>query len=130
MADCFVAGEHSDVKLLPGYGGIRGISCKLGLVSYRVGETRYEPPAGAAFRFDAWCPEDARIRVIFFRDQEETKGFSATARIEGGGKWKSVLFDADDFKAEDGSVLGEFSGVLSVVIAGEGEFLVNNVLWI
>lgn len=129
IADCFADGVPG-VTLLPGYGGIKGIYSPSGLISYRVGEARYESPEHVSLRFDAYAKADARIRVTFYRNAEEKNGYSAEARVEGGGKWKSILFDANDFKSETGEHLEDFTGVVSVVFMGEGEVLVNNVLWI
>ncbi len=130
IADCFADGSSSDVRLVAGYGGIRGITADAGLVSYRVGESRYEPPEGASIRFDAWSEQDARLKIIFYKDAEENVGYSCEETIEGGGKWKSILLDAGDFKSETGAPLRDFSGVVSLVFFGDGEILVNNVIWI
>ncbi len=130
IADCFMDGTGSDVIQLPGYGGIKGITSPCGIITYRVGEPRYAAPEGASFRFDAYCKTDARVRVMFYKNDEECDGFTAEAPVEGGGKWKSVLMEAGDFKSETGAPLGDFSGVVSVVFYSDDEVLVNNVLWI
>ena len=130
IADCFMEGTLSEVKLLPGYGGIMGITAPSGIISYRVGEPRYEPPEGVAFFFNAYCKADATLTVTFNKDSSESDGFSAAVRVEGGGKWKSVLLNAEDFKSETGMSLTGFSGVVSVLFTSEEEVLVNNVIWI
>lgn len=130
IADCFVEDESSKVNLLPGYGGILGITSESGMISYRVGEARYEPPECACLCFDAYSETDAKVKVTFFENTEETDGFSAEAKIEGRGKWKRILLSADDFKSETGAHLSDFTGVASVLFSFEGEVLVNNVLWI
>lgn len=130
VADCFADGSDTDARLLPGYGGILGAVAETGLVSYRVSEPRYAAPEGASFRFDAYCCENAMVKVTFYTDAEEERGFSAEARVEGGGAWKSLLFDASDLKSETGAPLPDFSHVVSVVFVSSGEVLINNVLWI
>lgn len=129
LADCFVDGEDSKVNLLPGYGGIMGITSDVGMISYRVGEPLYEPPEGASLRFDAYAPEDSVVNVTFFEEGAE-EGFSAEAKVEGKGKWKSILLSPDDFKTPTGVHLSGFKHVVSVLFTFEGEVLVNNVLWI
>ncbi len=130
IADCFIDGVASDVQLLSGYGGIKGVTAPSGIISYRVGEPRYEPPEGVSFHFDAYAKTDVRLRVAFYTDDEERIGFYAETFVEGGGKWKSIVLDADDFKAETGASLPDFSEVVSVVFTSDEEVLINNVLWI
>lgn len=130
IADCFVEDESSKANLLPGYGGILGITSESGIISYRVGEPRYEPPESASLCFDAYAEKDAKVKVTFFVNAEGTDGFSAEEKIEGRGKWKHILLTPDDFKSETGAHLADFNGVVSVLFSFEGEVLVNNVLWI
>ncbi len=130
MADCFVSGQSSAVRVETGYGGIKGVTADSGLVSYRVGEPGYEPPEGASFHFDVYAPETTSLKVIFYKDEGENMGYSATAEVEGGGKWKSFVFDANDFKTEMGIPMREYEGVVSVVFLAEGKFIITNVLWI
>jgi len=131
VADCFMKGK-SEVTLKPGYGGILGITSPSGIVSYRVGEPRYEPPEGSALNFDAYCAENTSILVTFFMDasEDESAGYSAEVRIEGGGKWKSILLGHDDFKSETGVHLSDFKGAVSVRFLSQSEVLINNVIWI
>ena len=130
VADCFADGQGVDAKLLPGYGGILGATAEAGIVSYRVNEPRYSAPEGASLRLDAYCAQDALLKVTFYLDEDEENGYSAEARVAGGGKWKSLLFDAADFKSATGAHLESFVDVLSLVFVGNGEVLVNNIVWI
>ena len=130
VADCFADGKGVDAKLLPGYGGILGATAEAGLVSYRVNEPRYAAPEGASLRLDAYCGEDAVLKVTLYFDDDEENGFSAEARVAGGGKWKSLLFDASDFKSATGAHMQSFSGALSLVFVSSAEVLVNNIVWI
>ena len=130
VADCFADGRGVDAKLLPGYGGILGATAEAGLVSYRVNEPRYSAPEGASLRLDAYCREDASLKVTFYFDDDEENGYSAEAHISGGGKWKSILFDASDFKSVTGAHMHSFVGALSLVFVSRAEVLVNNIVWI
>lgn len=130
MADCFSYGANSGIRIMPGYGGIKGILANPGVISYRVGEPRYEAPEGASFRFDAYSARRTRLNVVFYKDEEERFGYSANAEIEGGGIWKSVFFEASDFKSDSGESLLDFNDVVSVAFMCDDDVLVNNVLWI
>ncbi len=130
IADCFIENINEEERILPGYGGIKGIDVSTGIISYRVGEPRFRPPEGVSFRFDAYCKADSRLKVIFFKDEEEQTGYSCSVRVAGGGKWKSILLDASDFKTDKGVALASFDGVVSVVFESAEELLVSNILWI
>ena len=130
IADCFAVGNNSGVRLEAGYGGINGITAEAGLLSYRVSEPGFEPPEGASFRFDAYSKDGAKLKVVFYKDEEENISYASEVTVEKGGKWKSVLFDADDFKNELGAPMRSFEGVVSVAFFGEGGFVINNVVWL
>lgn len=130
IASCFADSTGVDAKLLPGYGGLLGATAEAGLVSYRVNEPRYAAPDGASLRLDAYCKEDAHLKVIFYFDGNEEKAFATEVRLEGGGKWKSFCFDASDFKSQTGEHIENFRNAVSLVFIGDKEVLINNILWI
>ena len=130
IADCFSDSDYVDLETLPGYGGIPGVTTRTGIITYRVSEPRFEPSEGASFRFDAWSEKDASLKVIFYTDVEEEAGYTETFFVEGGGKWKSFLSDPSDFKSEKGAPLPSFTGTVSVVFQGEGDVLINNLIWL
>ncbi len=130
VADCFSDGAYTGIRPMAGYGGIVGICTNPGIISYRVGERRYEPPEGASFRFDAYSPQDARLRVVFFKDEEEKIGFWDEVKISAGGTWQSLIFDPSDFKSEAGATLEDFGGVVSVAFMSDEDVLINNVIWL
>lgn len=130
VADCFMRDSSSNVKLLAGYGGIKGITAPTGIISFRVGEPRYNAPEGVSLCFDAYCKEDARLSIAFYLDAREEKGYFADVTVESGGKWKSFVLNPLDFKSPNGASLNDFSSVVSIAFFSEKEVLVNNVLWI
>ena len=130
IADCFSDGKTEGVRLLPGYGGIEGITSDSGLISYRVSEPRYEAPEGASFHFDAYSAKNATLKITFYMDTEEKVGYSEVVSVEGGGKWKSFLLSPSDFKSETGAPLPDFAKAVSLVFERDEETLINNVLWI
>ena len=128
IASCFADSTGVDAKLLPGYGGLLGATAEAGLVSYRVNEPRYAAPDGASLRLDAYCKEDAHLKVIFYFDGNEEKAFATEVWLEGGGKWKSFCFDASDFKSQTGEHIENFRNAVSLVFIGDKEVLINNIL--
>ncbi len=128
-ADCFAAGEMSDQLEEVGYGGIKGI-CADAVISYRIGEPRYEAPDNCSFSFDLWAAEDTSVKVTFYKDEEEHTGYSATVKLEGGGKWKNYVLDPEDFKSETGKSLESFKNTISVMFQLDRNAVLNNVLWL
>jgi len=130
IADCFSSSESVELKLLPGYGGIMGISSRSGIITYRVSEPRFEPHEGALFQFDAWSEMDEKLRVIFFTDAEEQMGYEAELDVAGGGKWKKFCLGSVDFKTQKGLPLDDFTNAVSVVFLGKTDVLINNIIWL
>ncbi len=131
VADCFADFTKNEAEIRVGYGGIAGISCKTGLVSYRVSEPRFEPLRGAAFKFDAYCAaDDAELTVCFYSDNEEEKGYFCTYHVPAGGKWKKYVCESGDFKSQTGVPLSDFEGVVSVVFYSEKDVLINQIIWL
>lgn len=130
IADCFAEGGSSEVKLMDGYGKIKGVSCQGGVISFRVSEPRCVPPEGACLQFDAYSFKDSSFKVIFYMDADEEKGYSLEQEITGGGKWKNYLFSCNDFKSDTGAPLPDFKAVKSVVFLSEDDVLLNNIKWL
>ena len=43
---------------------------------------------------------------------------------------EELLADPSDFKSEHGAPLASFSGTVSIVFQGEGDVLINNLIWL
>ena len=129
MADCFGSNRVSDELTVKGYGGIKGI-CADAVLSYRVSEPRYEPPENCSLSFDLWAAEDTVVKVTFYTGEEEQTGYTASVKLEGGGKWKNFVLDPDDFKSETGRPLERFKDTVSVVFNLESRAVLNNVIWL
>ncbi len=130
VADCFFVDVEDSIFLAPGYGGIMGITSNQGLITYRVGEPRFLAPEGVAFQMDVYSAEDGTCRAVFAKNGENGQIFYAsTVKIEGGGKWKRVVLEAEDFKSETGMCLHDFTEVSALILLGEG-VLFNNVIWL
>ena len=130
IAGCFADDAGTAARLEAGYGGILGATAEAGLVSYRVSEPRYAAPESAALRFDAYAKEDALLKITFYLDADEERGYSAEVPVAGGGKWKGFFFEPSDFKNAMGQHLENFASVVSVVFVGSKEVLLNNIVWI
>ncbi len=131
VGDCFLVNEGQTVSLTAGYGGIMGISSPLGLITHRVAQPRFRASEGVAFQMDAYSENDCFVNVLFLRNDENANvvPYSAKAWIEGRGKWKRIVLEAEDFKSETGMAMTDFTGVSALVLLGEGVSF-NNVIWL
>lgn len=130
IADCFVADKGATTRMATGYGGIPGIACDLGLLSFRVGEPRYRAPENAELQFDAYSATGGVCRVSFERKEEGgTVLYSCETKVEKGGKWKNIRMKAGDFKTATGASLKDFRDVSALVLDGK-EICFNNVIWL
>ena len=130
VADCFADGPRSSVTLMAGHGGIVGADTANGVITYRVSEPRCSPSEGACFAFDAWCERESSLKIVFYMDADENRGYSVQVKVPAGGKWTNFLFQCNDFKSETGAPLSDFGQAVSVVFLGEGDVLVNNLKWL
>ena len=86
--------------------------------------------------FDAYTKETQTLRVsIEVADVEtEEERYTCEVEVKGGGKWKRIILQADDFKGEKcGYTLENFSLGSALVFdcAGEEqEFSVTNIIWL
>lgn len=129
LADCFASEKALDEIEEVGYGGLKGISADA-VISYRVGEPRYEAPENCSLSFDMWAAEDTSVKVTFFKDEEERTGYSVIVKLAGGGKWKNFVLDPEEFKSETGKPLESFRNTVSVVFYLNSRAVLNNVLWL
>ena len=129
IADCFADGSVSDDLKAEGYGGLAGI-CSNAVISYRVGEPRYKAPEGCSVSFDLWSEKDELVKITFYKDEDERTAYTATVKLEGGGKWKNFVLDPEDFKSEAGTFLDKFSDTVSVIFNLQNRVVLNNVIWL
>jgi len=131
VADCFVSRAHEGVSMQAGYGGIEGIGSERGIVTYRVGEARYQAPEGASLHFNAYAQETENCKVIIRCASEDGAevDYSVTFTVEGRGKWKEIVLSASDFKAESGEELTGFAEAEALALSGNG-VIFNNILWL
>ncbi|MBO5045696.1 MAG: hypothetical protein J6C93_02365 [Clostridia bacterium] len=131
VADCFVSEGSGTTKLLPGYGGIMGISCDLGLLSFRVSEERYKAPENVDFQFDAYSQTGGVSRVFFLRNEEGQQVlYACEVKVEKGGRWQKICLRPGEFKSDTGASLTDFSDVSALIFLNEEEILYNNVIWL
>lgn len=117
---------------LEGYGGINGLLCDRGIITYRVGMTRYSPDKESLLSFDMCSKKDCRVRFIFsVNENGEKKEYSAAFNVSGGHIWKKYVAEASDFKLGKKGLTSFLNAVSLSIFAEEGSYtLVNNIAWL
>lgn len=147
--DCFgianyeasaIGGIFLDKEAIPktsiGYGDIGGAYSVGGIRTYKISSPRYVPEENSMLEFDAYTKQTQTLRVsIEVADVEtEEERYTCEVEVKGGGKWKRIILQADDFKGEKcGYTLENFSLGSALVFdcAGEEqEFSVTNIIWL
>jgi len=130
----YFIGDFSKVfaEEVEGYGGIKGLLCDRGIITYRVGMTKYSPEQNSLLSFDLCSKKTCDVTFkLSFGGGVNKKEYSASFHVEGGRIWKKYISAPDDFKCGK-EKLSSFSGVvlLSVAAGGDSSALVNNIAWL
>ena len=119
-----------------GYGNIAGVYSIGGVKTYKIASPKYTADENAMLEFDVYSKRDFTVKVVVevLVKGDKFRKFAAFEDIKGGGKWKRVIFKANEFKDEEtGAPLPSFAHGKSLTFAADGmetEFSVTNVLWL
>lgn len=112
--------------------GIAGIGSRYGLRTFKPGSPRYRAGENAALKFDLYAPLATTVELSAYVDYLGAKKevYRAVVNVRGGEHWNDFFLTPADFKAEDSRGLDGFSRVQVLTLRSEGEFLLNNMLWV
>ncbi len=123
--------EDYNVEEKNGAMDIIGITCKTGLLSFRIGLEKYRPLDESILLFDAYLKQDGRITVKLVCDYYGNKReYLASIKVNGGEVWHNLKFSLNNFKTAEGMALRGLKDVQAIEIHADGEYLINNVLWV
>lgn len=147
--DCFAVADYHEyaigniflereavVKIVEGYGGIKGAFSVRGIRTYKISSPMYIPDENAMLAFDVYCPKKGAVKItVEVGDMNQSFArYVSWIDVEGGGKWKRNVLQASDFKSELNNMpLEKFADGRALVFAGETdevEFAVTNILWL
>lgn len=134
IADIFLEREAMPKKQ-KGYGNIDGAYSVGGIKTYKISSPQYIPEENAMLEFDVYSKDSQRLTVsVHVADVEKgEETYTCAFFVKGGGKWKRVIFNAGEFKAESGAPLRSFqqgSALSFDCFEEEKEFSVTNILWL
>ncbi len=108
--------------------GIKGVYSKCGLSSYRINNPKYAPDAGSILKLDFFCDESCEVNISL-EDVSDGEIYKYS-QIVLGGVWQSIILESKMFKTVNGAPLSDYAHTLRLCIMCEGEYAVNNVMWL
>ncbi len=130
---CRIFTDDNDlVKVKKGPMGIDGVYCGAGLLTFKFCTKKDRPSDGAMFMFDVYAEKDSEITVKLIVDYFGKKTeYLAKVNLLGGEVWHNVKLETSRFKTVEGMGLKSIEKVEAIEISvNEGEYLINNFLWL
>ena len=111
--------------------GFYGITNEHGLITFKMGESKYHPTERAILMFDAYFPEGGEMSVSLIADiNGEVKTYTAKCNVVSGNIWNNIKISLKNFKTEEGMTLKSYEKVFALAFLGNGKCVINNVLWV
>ncbi|MCD8371715.1 MAG: dienelactone hydrolase family protein [Clostridia bacterium] len=125
----FLTGNDALPKLVEKAEGLKGLYSVCGLMTLRPNSLRYAAPEGCSLiKLDIFCDNDAKV-VFSMEDMEKSDIYSIKIDVVGG-VWQGVLLDRKNFKNRQGATLSSFNLNLKFEINCDGQYAVNNIMWL
>ena len=131
MADCFLDAGDAPIRMIKGPHGINGIYSPFGLKLFRIGEERFRPTPNALLKLDVYSAAPGILRICVGASKNGVlEKYFCYLRLSGGECWADRVLYAKDFKTEENRPLSQFSDANYITFSSEGEFCINNLLWL
>lgn len=123
--------KDSVVKSIVGPMNIPGITCKNGLLTFKIISQKDKPQDDALLMLDAFVKDGGTITIKLIENYFQEKiEYVATATINNGNLWQNIKFERANFKSNLGRPLKSYLTIEAIEITAENQFAVNNILWI
>ena len=124
-------GLDNVVKENAGPMGINGANCFGGLLTFKVNADKYKPKDDAMFMLDVYVKQDSVLTVKLISNYFTNKiEYVSNVKLTGGEIWHNVKLSLGQFKTAEGMGLRDYSKIQAIEIDAQGEYLINNVLWV
>jgi hypothetical protein len=122
-------GDYS-VKREKGPMDIEGVSCLSGLQTIKT-LSYGDLPEDSVLVMDIYVKKDSLVKISLIRSQEgKYDEYSCYFKLNGEEIWHNVKAELSKFKSNEGGNLRSFDGVRRLKIEADGEFILNNALWV
>jgi len=112
--------------------GIVGTTCSGGLLTFAMAGSKYQPKNASMLMLDVYAKEKTSLVVKLISDYFGNKiEYFVNVNLLGGDVWHNVMIEMNKFKTAEGMVLKDYAKIDAIEInVDEGEYLINNVLWV
>lgn len=124
----FFAGDGSAPLMVDKAKGIKGIYSPFGLTTYRMNSPRYSPVKENILMIDVFCDETSEMTFVI-EDSNEKEIYKYSQSILGG-VWQSLIIESKLFKTVNGVQLSDYAHNIRFCITCEGNYAINNVMWL
>ncbi len=123
--------DDKRIKVLTGPMDIEGVYCPWGLLTYKINALKDKPNPDAMFMFDVYSKEGCVVTVKLISDYHgEKTEYMANITVCGGEIWHNIKLEKSKFKTAEGMSLKSYDKVNAIEFDAQGEWLINNALWV
>lgn len=133
MLDCgLFMNEQEQIYIEKGPFGIKGITCRGGLKTFKLNDISDKPKNGSSLMFDVFCEEDAQLKIEFIENvfEENQESYVYEMPLSGGKIWQNVIIEPTKSSNANNIHLKSFEKVNLMIISCDKDYLLNNILWI
>lgn len=121
----------SDVEEKVGPLKMQGITGKQGIITFNVCSESVKPDNNSLIIFDAYMPDGGEITVKLYVDYFGEKiEYISKAKIVKTDIWQNVKLSVAGFKTSAGISIKNYNGIEAIEFYSDGEYLINNALWV
>ncbi len=126
-----LSGDYT-VLLKRGPMDIDGLYSKTGgLITYKINSEKDKPKDDSMLIFDVYSKDKTQIDVALTADCFGKKvEYVAKVNVAGGELWHNVRLEMSKFKTIEGKILKSYESINSLSFNSDGEYILNNVLWV
>ena len=124
--------EKNQLFVKEGVGGIEGISSPLNLATFKLSHPKFKGKDDELLVFDVCTDNVMSITLCAYCSlgSPERDVHKAVVATVGGPLWQNFKLQKADFKDENNKPLSDWGDITLLCFEGDGEFIVNNVLWV
>ena len=125
---CFLYRQRNEAAGSRQGEGNKRIYSVRGLTTYRLNSPRFAPNKDNLLKIDVFCDETSEI-TFTIEDSAEKEVYKYSQSIIGG-VWQSLILESKLFKTGNGVQLTDYAHNLRFCISCDGEYAVNNLMWL
>lgn len=119
------------IKVKKGPVGIDGVAGLNGLITFKIGTEKDRPSDRAMLMLDVFAKDQSTLTVKLLMDYfGERREYLYKTELSGGDVWQNVKIELNKFKTAEGMPLKDLSRIDAIAFDVDGEYLINNALWV